>query len=101
MGYYVDTGDYAVKNAKRFIALRKKLDAVNKAIDNPQIKEAMEAIANLKMSLKKQDAMAIAAKQITASVVAFAVLNDGSSLEGVDPLLAKDTDYRGAKPGTQ
>jgi hypothetical protein len=94
-------GNYAIKNAKRFIALRKKLDAVNKVIDNPQIKEAMAAIVNLKMSLKNQDAMAIAAKQITASVVAFAVLSDGSSLEGVDPLLAKETDYRGVKPGAK
>ncbi|MEC9476293.1 MAG: multiheme c-type cytochrome [Planctomycetota bacterium] len=92
------TGTYAVKNARRFMLLKEKLEAVNEAIDNPQIKEAMAAIGDLKMSLKNQPAIGQAADQITASLNAFAVLSDGSDLEGVDPLLVDAKNYRGGNP---
>jgi hypothetical protein len=87
-------GNYAIKNAKRFSLLRKRLKAVNQVLDNPQIKEAMAAIVDLKMSLKNQDAIAAASEQVTASLNAFAVLNDGSTLSAIDSLIAKEEDYK-------
>ncbi len=87
-------GNYAIKNANRFSLLRKRLKAVNEALENPQIKEAMTAIVDLKMSLKNQDAIAAASEQITASLNAFAKLHDGSTLSAIDALIAKEEDYK-------
>ena len=67
---------------------------MNQVLDNPQIKEAMAAIVDLKMSLKNQDAIAAASEQVTASLNAFAVLNDGSTLSAIDSLIAKEEDYK-------
>lgn len=91
-------GDYAVKNAKRFARLRKRLDAVDKLTDITQVSEAMAAIKNLKMSLKNQPAIASAADQITSAVNAFAAIHDGSQLQSIDSLLAKPENYRGGSP---
>lgn len=93
-------GTYAKKNAQRFSLLRKKLAAVNKAIDHPQIKATMASISKLKMSLSNQPAIALAAKKVSESLNAFAILSDGSKLAGVDPLLSKTADYKGGEPGS-
>jgi len=89
---------YAVTMAKRVQLVLRRLDAINKAVAIPEVKDMIAIGGGVKLKLNNEAELAPAADKVGKLARQFASKHDGSSLAALDALLPKQDKYKGKTP---
>lgn len=95
VGKATQNATYAVTMAKRAQAAAQRLQAINNALQLPETKEMMAAVATAKLDLNNGPQLDAVADKIDAAAEAFDKKYDGSSLGGVDSMIPGPQYYKG------
>ena len=86
---------YAISMAKRAKKARKRIKAVAKLVNVPELMTMYKAARAGKLKLNNEANLIAAADAVAAQAKAIAKIYDGSSLAGLDKVLPKPSKYRG------
>jgi hypothetical protein len=78
---------FGVTAAKRGAQRKRDLYAISQLIDNPQVKQALDAALAVRLKLNNRDALVAAADAISRAAYEFATTAEGASLSAIDRLL--------------
>lgn len=95
VGKATQNATYAVTMAKRAQAAAQRLQGINNAVQTPETKEMMAAVATAKLDLNNGPQLDAVADKIEAAAEAFDKKYDGSSLGGVDGMIPGPQYYKG------
>jgi len=87
--------DYAIKMAKRTKKARKRIKAIAKLVDAPELMAMYKAAKGVKLKLNNEAALTAAADAVAAQAMALAKNYDGSKFGGLDKYLPKASKYKG------
>jgi hypothetical protein len=85
---------FGVTSAQRAARMKKKLTAIQKRVNDPQIARALEAVAKLELRLGNGPAIVAAADQVGNAAHEFAEQSDGAKLAAVDSMLPQPDHYK-------
>jgi hypothetical protein len=86
---------YAVKMAKRAKKARKRIKAIAKLIDAPELMAMYKAAKSAKLKLNNEAKLTAAADAVAKQAKAMAAKYDGSTFGGIDKVLPKAKKYKG------
>lgn len=95
VGKATQNATYAVTMAKRAQAAAQRLQTISNALQVPETKEMMAAVATAKLNLNNGPQLDAVAAKIDAAAEAFDKKYDGSSLTGVDSMIPGPQYYKG------
>jgi hypothetical protein len=87
--------DYAVKMAKRAKKARKRIKAIGKLIDAPELTAMYKAAKSAKLKLNNEAKLTAAAEEVARQAQALAKNYDGSTFGGLDKVLPAAKKYKG------
>ncbi len=90
-----EKADYAVKMAKRAKTARKRVAAIAKKIDAPELGEAVAAAKSAKLKLKNEAKLTAAADKVQEISKKFAANYDGSTFGALDEFIPAADKYKG------
>jgi hypothetical protein len=85
---------FGITNANRATRMKKKLLAIQKLINEPQVAPALDAVAKLELRLGNGPAIVAAADQVGNAAHDFAEQADRSKLTAIDPMLPNPRQYK-------
>ena len=85
---------YGVTNAHRADRLRKELQGIQQALQDPLLQPAVDAATQVKLKLNNADKLFEAADTISLTAYNFAEQRDGSTLAVIDELLPQPNQYK-------
>jgi hypothetical protein len=84
-----EKASFGVAAAQRAARQKRRLYEISQLVDNPQVKQAMDAALGVRLKLNNRDALLAAAEAISHAAFEFAATADGATLGALDPLLPK------------
>ena len=87
--------DYAIAMAKRAKKARKRIKAIAKLVDVPELAVMYKAAKAGKLKLNNEEKLTAAADAVAVQAKTIAAKYDGSNLAGLDKVLPKASKYRG------
>jgi hypothetical protein len=82
-----EKASFGVNAAKRGAQRKRDLYAISQLVDNPQVKQALEAALSVRLKLQNRDALVAAADEIRRAAYEFAATADGTALGALDSRL--------------
>jgi hypothetical protein len=74
--------------------MKKRLHEIQKIVNEPLLKPALDAVATLELRLGNKEAIVAAADAIGKAAYAFAEQADGNRLAALDPMLPAASNYK-------
>ena len=81
-------------SAARAARLKKRVWEVQRVVNLPLLREALDAVGSLQLTIDNSEAIAAAADKVGAVAYRFAKENDGTKLDAIDSLLPPPSTYR-------
>ena len=85
---------FGIASAQRAAGLKRKLQEIDKLVDDPSIKQAMDAALSAPLKLNQPEVLSAAAETIGKAAFAFAESANGDTLAALDPLLPPPSQYK-------
>lgn len=84
-----EKAQFGVNAAKRAARRKRDLYAISQLVDNPQVKQALDAALGVRLKLNNREGLIAAADEIGRAAFEFAATADGTKLGAIDQLLPK------------
>ncbi len=78
---------FGVAAAQRAARQKRRLYEISQLVDNPHVKQAMDAALGARLRLNNRETLLAAAESISQAAFEFAQTADGAALGAIDPLL--------------
>jgi hypothetical protein len=85
---------FGVASAQRAVRMKRRLVEVQKHVDDPRIKIALDAVGSVELRLNNSDALLAAAEKVGRAAFIFAEQADGNALAAIDPFLPRPSQYK-------
>jgi hypothetical protein len=90
---------FGTTSAQRAARMKKRLIEIQKAVNDPLIQPALNAVSTVELRLGNKDAIIAAADAVSTAAKEFAEKADGGKLAGVTPLIPPPSAYKNQPSG--
>jgi hypothetical protein len=87
-------GTFGVASAERAARMKKRLHEIQKAINEPLLQSALDAVATVELRLDNSESILAAAEAVGKAAYEFADKADGARLAALDSLLPRPNQYK-------
>ena len=85
---------FGVTSARRAARMKRRLHEIQRLVDEPLLRPALQAVATVELRLGNAAAIAAAADAVGKAAFEFAEQADGERLATIDPLLPQPSEYK-------